>query len=257
MKNNNTCKRIVRGVAVAAALVFAANHSNAQLIAYDAATNSTYNSGFSGNGGFGFGAWTLSTPGGGGYISGDTPRLFGLWNNGVLPGSSSTATRDFSSALAVGEAFTTSYINGHLNSSSEQEGFNLLDASGNILFSYWQQGGNTPDGDYLDANGADIATGFAYNFSQLNSYQFTLTGSTTYTFTDLSTLASFDGTLSGTVDKVQYFRESLAGDPQNGGGGGTDFKFFDMAITAVPEPSSIAIAALGGLGLLAIRRRSV
>ena len=65
--------------------------------AYDVASN--YTSGFNGNQGFGFGSWTLNTPGGGGYISGDTPRLFGLWNSAA--NAASTAVRPFNSILSV------------------------------------------------------------------------------------------------------------------------------------------------------------
>src|SRR6202012_6016189 len=50
------------------------------LIAEDAATN-YFVPGFTGNEGFGFGDWTLNTTGGGSYISGDNPALFGIWNN--------------------------------------------------------------------------------------------------------------------------------------------------------------------------------
>lgn len=255
MKNKNNSKHIICGIVGMAVVALAANYSHAQIIAYDAATNSIYSGSFSGlNGGFGFGAWNISTPGGGSYVGGG---YFGLWNNATLPGNYSQATRTFDSALTVGDSFTTSYLNQTLNGSSEWEGFRLLDSSGNVLFGYWQQGGNGSDGNYLDAGGAGIATGFAYNFNTVNSYQFTLTSSSTYTFTDLSTSASFDGILSGTVDQVQYFRESLAGDPNNGGGGGTDFRFFDMQITAtpVPEPSIFALAGMGGMGILLMARR--
>jgi hypothetical protein len=257
MKNQLYSKFIIiSGIAV---LAFAANYSQAQVIAYDAATNSTYSGSFSGlNGGFGFGTWSTSTSGGGSYVGGyNGNTYFGLWNNGYGTGTGSFATRSFGSSLTVGEAFSTSYINYHLNSSLEQEGFSLLDSTGNILFSYWQQGGNNANGDYTDAGvTGGTATGFAYNYNALGGYTFTLTSASTYTFTDLATLASLSGTISGTIDQVQYFRQNLAGDPATGGDGDTDFRFFDMSITTVPEPSSIALAALGGFGLLvAFRRR--
>ena len=260
MKNLSICKHIMQCVAGTIALVFAANGSHAQAIAYDVATNSTYSSSFSGlNGGFGFGAWSVSANGGGSYVGQDGGvTYFGLWNNSYGAGTGSFATRTFNSPLSAGQAFSTSFKTGHLNSSLEQEGFNLENSSGNILFSYWQQGGNNADGNYLDANGAGTATGFAYNYNSLGGFVFTLNSATTYTITDLATAASFSGTISGTIDQVQFFRQNLAGDPATGGGGGTDFRIYDLGITTVPEPTSIAMAGLGGLGMLwAMRRRAV
>ena len=254
MKNIPVYKRIIHCVAGAAALMLAANGANAQVIAYDVSTNGNFSTGS--GGGYGFGTWTLDTPGGGNYVGNDGGTIwFGLWNNGVLPANYSYATRSFDSSLSVGQAFSTSFKTGHLNGDAEQEGFRLLDSSGNVLFSYWQQSGNFADGNYLDANGAGIATGFAYNYDNLNGFEFVLTSLTTYTFTDLANSATLSGTLSGSVDQVQYFRQSLSGDSASGGGGNTDFRFYDMQIATVPEPASIAIAGLGGLGLLLLARR--
>lgn len=262
MKKNPACKRITLVVAGMTTLALAAHRAYAQVIAYDAATNSAYaggdfDTGY--NGGYGLGSWTLNTPGGGHYVGNDGGTTwFGLWNNGVEPGSYSHATRSFNASLSVGQAFSTSFKTGNLTSSYEQEGFSLQDSSGNTLFSYWQQGGNNSNGNYLDANGSGTASGFAYNYNTLNGFEFVLDSATTYTFTDLANSASFSGTIAGSIDQVQYFRQSLAGDPSNGGGGGTDFRFYDLSITVVPEPATLAIAGLGGLGLLLVtRRRSV
>lgn len=240
-------------------LVMAATQASAQITnAYDTASNPVYDGDFEGiNGGFGFGgSWTLNTPGGGHYANGG---FFGLWNNGYGTNTGSYANRLFGSSLSVGQAFSTSFQNGHLNSSLEQGGFNLEDSSGNILFSFWQQGGNNADGNYADANGAGTATGFAYDFGATDTYAFSLDSATSYTFTDLATSASFTGTLAGTIDQVQFFRQNLADDPATGGGGGTDFRIADLGITSVPEPSTLALVGLGGAGIVFsfIRRRKV
>jgi hypothetical protein len=258
MKYKLNSKCLIGGIT---ALVFAATCASAQVIAYDVASNGSFSTG--NGGGYGFGTWTLNTPGGGNYVGSDGSNgnipWFGLWNNSLLPNNYSHATRAFNAALTVGDTFTTSFKNGNLNNNGQpqQAGFRLLDSSGNTLFSYWQQGGNNADGNYSDANGAGTATGFAYDFGTLESYSFTLNSATTYTFTDLAHSVSFSGVLSGAaVDQVQYFRENPAGDTTSSQGG-TDFRFYDMQITTVPEPASMAIAGLGGLGLLLALRRPI
>lgn len=251
------CKTVALGAISLSCLWFSSANVSAQILAYDVATNSTYAGSFSGlNGGFGFGSWSTSTPGGGSYVGANGGiTYFGLWNNSFGAGTGSFATRTFNSTLSIGQAFSTSFKTGNLGSSLEQEGFNLQDSSGNVLFSYWQQGGNNANGNYLDANGAGTATGFAYNFNSLGGFVFTLDSATTYTFTDLATAASLSGTIAGTIDRVQFFRQNLAGDPNTGGGGGTDFRFYDLQVSTVPEPSVLALIGMGGMGMLFIARR--
>jgi len=258
MKNSIRSKRVVQCLAGLATVVSVATSTPADAaIAYDVATNSTYSGSFSGlNGGFGFEAWSTSTSGGGSYVGlNGGIAYFGLWNNGFGTGTGSFATRAFNSPLSAGQTFSTSLKIGNLNSSFEQEGFNLKDSLGNILFSYWQQGGNNSDGNYLDANGAATATGFAYNYNNLGEFRFTLDSATSYTFTDLATSAVLTGTISGTINQVEFFRQNLADDPNTGGGGGTDFRFHDLSITAAPEPSILALAALSGFGMFVVSRR--
>lgn len=254
MKNLFGIKLALGGLGMALGLA-ATNFASAQVTtsALDSAANygGDFDTGM--NGGYGFGAWTLNTPGGGHYVGGG---VFGLWNNAYGAGTGSFANRPFGSSLSVGQTFSISLEIGNLNSSLEEAGFNLEDASGDVLFSYWQQGGNSANGDYADAGGSGTATGFAYDFTQLDTFAFTLDSANSYTFTDLATSASFNGTLSGTISQLQVFRDNLAGDPATGGGGGTDLRFNNLEITTVPEPSFFALAGFGGLGMLfAVRRR--
>lgn len=216
-----------RTAALLSGLTIAAISASAQVVtnAYDAASN--YTAGFSGNQGFGFGSWTLTTPGGGSYISGDNPHLFGIWNS--TANSASTAARPFGSSLSVGQTFFVQLQMNRLDGSSNTNGFNLQDAGGNVLFSYWHQGGDNADGHYSDAGvTAGTATGFAYDYLITDSFAFTLTSTTTYTFTNLSNGAGFSGTLSGAaLSQVTFFRENGNSPPSNG----QDFKFNTLIIT--------------------------
>jgi hypothetical protein len=252
MNTKLSFKRTVCGIAGVGALLLAANNSFAQTVinAYDVAANYTA-TGFTGNQGYGFGAWTVNTPGGGDYISGDNPPYFGLWNS--TPNSASTAVRPFSSSLTVGQTFSAQLMMTDLSGATSMNAMELLDGSGNVLFSYWQQGGGYANGWYTDAGvTGGTATGFAYDFQSMDSFAFTLTSPTAYTFSDLSTGASINGTVDGTISQVEFLRanESSASLPD-----GQDFKFNSLEITSVPEPTSAAIAGLAGCILWAIRRR--
>jgi hypothetical protein len=232
--------------------MLAANSSPAQVVtnAFDVASSYT-GTGFTGNQGYGFGAWTLNTPGGGDYISGDNPANFGIWNN--TANSATTAERSFNSALTVGETFAVQLMLNNLDSSSTINALELQNSSGTVLFSYWHQGGDSNNGWYSDAAvTAGTATGFSYDYQQLDSFAFTLTSPTTYTFADLSTGASLTGTLAGAVDEVTFLRSNeSSSSPSNG----QDFKFNTLEITSVPEPASVSFAALGFSLMLAFRRR--
>lgn len=190
--------------------------------AYDVASNYT---GFSGNQGFGYGSWVMNTAGGGSYISGDNPPLFGIWNN--TADSASTAVRPFNSTLPVGGSFLVQLQMNHLDGASNTNGFELQDASGNVLFRYFHVGGDNGDGHYSDAGGDGVATGFAYDYNQLDAFAFTLNSASSYTFTDLATGASFSGSLSGApIARVNFFRGNGAGAQS----GGQDFKFNRLTI---------------------------
>ena len=74
----------------------------------------------------------------------------------------------------------------------------------------------------------------------------------TYTFSDLTTSASFSGTLAGTNSEVEFLRANQSATAPSDG---QDFKFNTLEITSTPEPASAALAALGGGLLLALNRR--
>lgn len=250
MKNKLCCRGIVLGALGAAVFTFA-NRSSAQAVtnAFDVAQNYA-GTGFTGNQGTGFGAWTLSTSVGGSYISGDTPKNFGIWNN--TANGSSTALRPFNSSLSVGQTFSVQLEMIHLDTSANQNVFSLLNSSGQVLFSYWHQGGDNANGHYTDAGViGGVATGFSYDFSHMDSFSFALTSATTYTFSDLSTGASFSGTVSDTISQVEFLRVNQSASAPSDG---QDFKFNSLTITEVPEPSSLAIVLVGA-GVFVFRCR--
>jgi len=199
-------------------------------LAQDSATNYNTAIGFSGNQGFGFGPWTLSTMGGGRYISIGSSQLFALWNS--ASNAQSTATRPFNFPLPVGASFLAQLQMNTLDNPFNQNGFRLQDANGNTLFSYWHQGGDNANGHYSDASTANgTAVGFAYDFGQLDSFKFTLNSPTNYTFADLTTAKNFSGRLSGeAISAVVFFRTNGPSIPS----GGQDFKFSNLAITVPP-----------------------
>jgi hypothetical protein len=207
------------------------------LIAEDFATN-YFVGGFTGNNGFGFGPWTLSTAGGGSYISGGSPALFGIWNSAA--NGKSTATRPLNSPLAAGQAFLAQLKFNTLDGPNYTNAFQLKDAGGNVLFGYYHVGGDNANGHCVDAAGDHVATGFAYNYGQLNRFMFVLNTGAAYTFTDLSTGASVSGTLSGAaISQVTFLRANGSSATINNG---NDFNFNGLVIYT---PTNLPVALAG------------
>lgn len=207
------------------------------LVAYDAATNYTA-TGFTGNQGIGFGSWTVSTTGGGSYISGGNPALFGIWNSAA--NGRSTAMRPLNVPLAVGQSLFVQLKFNNLDGPGYTNAFQLRDASGNVLFSYYHVGGDNANGHFTDASGDHTATGFAYNFGQVNNFTFTLNTATAFTFVDNSTGASVNGTLSGSaISQLHFLRANGSAGTVNNG---NDFNFTALTVYA-PTNLPIALAS--------------
>jgi hypothetical protein len=213
--------------------------------AYDVASN--YSS-FSGNLGFGFGSWVLSTGGGGDYISSDSPSLFGIWNS--TADAESTAVRSFNSVLPTGGSFLVKLENSSLglDSASNTNVFELQDTDGNVLFSYFHVGGDTTNGWFSDANGTGVAIGFAYDGGQVDQLAFTLVSPTAYIFRDLTTGTSFNGTLSGVpISQVTFVRANGPGTQSSG----QDFKFnFPTILSPTGNPPVITMQPENNGGLV-------
>jgi hypothetical protein len=199
------------------------------------------------NGGFGFGAWTFAVTGtGGSFIQNNGPsgRSLNMWN--ISANGATVATREFSIPMTAGQSFTISLRLNGLNGTDTNQ-FALLDAGGNILFSYWHKGGDNNNGWYSDANNAaGTAVNFPYAFQQFQTFKFTLTSATTYTFTDLSSGGSFTGTIANSpIAKFALMRRNGPSAPSNG----QDFQFDQFILVSAAPPSFLVSPVAGALSV--------
>jgi MYXO-CTERM domain-containing protein len=252
---------VLAGVlAVACAPLMAASPAS------DNATNGNFSTG--GNGGTGFGPWTINSVGGGNFVnsgSNDATNLpgpvFDIWNDvgstGVLNTDVTTAIRPFTGALSPGQSFSFSDAINWGNSSNgggSNMGWSLLDSSGNAIFDFHTGGGF--NGYYLtDANNTVVQhTNVQYNYESADHFTFTLND------------ASGDYTLVSTGASVNGGSDTITGQINMGTGGPAQFTIYDnngqtnsdvqfnnLAITAAPEPAAFGLAAVGLMAML--RRR--
>jgi hypothetical protein len=200
------------------------------------------------NGGTGFGPWTFTESGTGGAFlqnfgpSGDS---FDLWN--VSANSATIAVRPFSTPLTAGQSFTVLIRLNSLDAVANTNQMALEDANGNILFSYWHFGfeANANNGWYSDAttnNG--VATNFQYAYQAFETFTFTLTTPTNYTFTDNSTGGGFTGTISNAaIAQVAFIRVNGNHAPGNG----QDYQFDQLKVTSSAPPTFTVTPAAGSL----------
>ena len=203
----------------------------------------------SGSAGFFTGDSTQLNSGSGGNInvSGDS---WGLFANGD-PTAIATAQRFFTSngtsisALSVGQTFSISIA---VNFTDNNRGFNLLDSGSNTLFDlnigsnfYSVNSNNLPNQTY-SAN-----TVFALTFTQTSLTSGTWTLARTGGQTD-----SAGGTYNGDAAGLKLYIQDTSE-----GGGPEDLFANSLAVTAVPEASTVGLVACGTgvLFLLSKRRR--
>jgi hypothetical protein len=219
--------------------------------AFDTASDPAYSGGFSTgeNGGFGFGAWTVTITGNGAsYIEGWGPsgKSWGLWNQDAH--GSCVAIRPFASALAVGQSFSFQSQLNNLFNSDDTNAVVLQDASGNTVFSYWHDGfeANSANGSYSDATTEKgSAVGFDYHYMNFCSFTFTLNSATTYTFSDNTTGYSFTGVLSGApITRVAIVRAN--GNGANTFVNGGNFQVAQLMIESSAPPTFIAQTPVPG-----------
>lgn len=258
-KNNSwsSClflNKIMLGVVAVVAVLFPASRAFAQATtnAYDTAADSAYaNAGDPNanppgnglttglNGGYGFGAWTVTTNGVGNAFRqtfGPSGNSFDLWNANA--NGSTIAVRTFGSPLSPGQSFSVQFRLNGLDQTYDTNMIALQDSSGNTLFSYWHVGGEpngATNGEYSDASTSlGSAVGFSYDYQQFCSFTFTLNSATSYTFTDNTTGQSFTGTISGTIAQVAFIRSN--GGP-NAPYSGDDLQADELEIVSSAPPT--------------------
>ena len=246
-------RRCIGGLAAVATLSLS-SVASAAMLAADNASNAAYASGgFAGaNGGTGFAAWNAygnTGTGGfeGNYVGGtgldnNAGRSFGIYAGDVGSGASSNAVRPFNGALTAGQTFSVSLGNTTIGSGG-LIGLSLQNSSFTTEVNLQTDGTSW----VLSAGGANITLSadtidtpfvFTLKYNGGSSYSYTFTGTTGGTnLTATNTLSD--------ISQVNFF-DFQQGANQN-------FGFNNLAV--VPEPSSIALIALGLTGVVVSRRR--
>jgi len=178
--------------------------SSTQTLTDSPANYTTWSNG--GTGGTGFGAWSLTTTStnAGHFLANNPTNMnvgantgFGLWANN---GGTSTATRNFNTAMAAGDSFALRFDNNLINSNSEV-GFTLADSAGIPKLRFYFVGGENRYR-ITDATSARDS-GIAYTAAGLN-LTLTLNSATNYTLATgttnvTGTLAAAGGAISRLV----------------------------------------------------------
>ena len=232
-----------KAVTLAVACVMVAGASFAQ-IAQDQASNYT-DWASNDNEGTGFGPWSLSTSGDAGsglFGTAVGDPSFGLWSES---GGNSTALRPFAEALNAGDEF--SFNVGHTAN---------IATGAEIGFTFWSDGAPVLTWKFvggeaawlMNDGGSDFGAGQDYAADTSLAFSLTYEGGDFYSYTfGTGSGSNFEANndLSAGIDAFSVFN--------SGQGGGENIGFDNIEI--IPEPGTIALLALGILGLAGLRRR--
>jgi hypothetical protein len=204
--------------------------------------------------------WTVVlTPGaagnnGEGTYYGSQPSLGNAWqeysyqNTAPGNGGSVDANTTFAGgALAIGQTVSINFNMRALDPGT-QAGLSLLNGSGNAI-TFAIIGGGPNNYYYTDAGSTGANAGpLGYQYQNAIHIAFTVTGAGTYSATasNGNGTDNWSGTFSGSLLGMDVFNHA--------GGNGSDVGFNNL--TVVPEPSTWAMLAAGGVMLLGYRRSS-
>lgn len=180
-------------------------------------------------------------------------QAYSYQNDGTARGGSVNAKNTFAGgALAIGQTVSLNFEMRALDAAANglpagEAGVSLLNGSGNAI-TFYIYGGGPNHYDYTDAGSTAANAGsMGYQYQAPFNIAFTVTGADTY-----SAVAGSDdwsGTFSGSLTGIDVFNDA--------GGNGSDVGFNNLAVTTpTPEPTTLALCAVGGLALLARRRAS-
>jgi hypothetical protein len=202
----------------------------------------TYTITTGGNGGQGFGPWSLQVSGGsGGTFNGgsDVGQSWGIYANS---GGLTSAVRPFSGPLAVGSTVSFAYDNGGIEVNGNKVGVRLRNSSNNILTEFRFTGG---DAQYFIADDATTNTGVNFTTSGLSNITFAYTSANTYSIsitrsgvTTVLNGRTFATAVGGQVPaQIEFFNS-------NAGGTSARNVFFTNLSIGYPmvftQPSSVA-----------------
>lgn len=258
-------------VGMAAMAVLLTRSVDAQIVTNAADNAGNYSSWpQAGNNGSGFGSWSYNntTPNGGfsGQFLGGSPNInsgsgnaFGFYANNGANAMSSAILPFSGGSLTAGQTFSVQMQNGNITDNGGRVGFSLQDSSAVDLFQFYFNGGSS---DYfINISGVQVDTGAGYSSGPM-TVQFTQGAGNAWAFSLFqgNTLAAaLDSTGTGdllannNISRVDLY--SLNGGSSRTLGDNSNLYFNNIQITTVPEPTSIALAATGGLSLLYIIRR--
>ncbi|MBL0013278.1 MAG: hypothetical protein IPP30_05790 [Flavobacterium sp.] len=188
----------------------------------------TYGITTGGNGGQGFGPWSLLVSGGsGGTFTGgsDIGQAWGIYANS---GGLTSAIRPFAGPLEIGNTLSFAFDNGGCRC-GKKVGFRLRNSSNNILSEFRFTGGDTQ---YFIADDATTNTGVNLTTTGLSNITFAYTAANTYSIsitrsgvTTVLTGRTFATAVGGQVPaQIEFFNSNA------GGGSDKDVFFNDLRI---------------------------
>src|SRR5579859_6959463 len=245
--------RAIACVAFTGLIALTSRDARAAQAALDSACNGSITSG--GNLGTGFGAWTVTTVGGGsnGFLTSTeanlgnpgvdlacTAKSWALWAGGGTPNSNYTFDdRPFTAgttpnaSLQSNQTFQVYYENGGVDGTGGSDGFALLDSGNhtNFIFKFTQGGAYTHNGNNTTVSGFTmVGQRIAFTLTSSNTYSLVIAIPTNGT-SSVSTMTGSFLTGGTAITKVRFFNNG-SGSGNTYGNNFTDMDFFNnMSVT--------------------------